>query len=569
LSEYDVVIKGGTVIDGLRTPRRRADLAIKNGIVTEIGPVKTSDAGEVIDASGLIVAPGFVDLHTHYDSQLFWDPYLSVSGWHGVTSAVIGNCGFGFAPVRPEFRERAMLTMTKTEAVPLACMQEGLPWNWVTFPEFLNSVDAAPKAVNVLPYLPLSPLLIWVMGFDRAKAGELPTDEEHAEMGRLLAEALDNGAAGISAQRGGANGGQKDYDGTPMVTDIMHDETMLYLASILRDRNTGTIQYTHQNEQHLEDVARLSGRPVITPPLGDLLRPGVFNREGEGAAGWLEKCRAEGLGIYPQTITNELMAHFSLADPFQTWETSPGWKEALLGSLPLEEKLRRIADPAVRDRMRADVPMLVPGLILYVGKSPETARWNETQLKDIASALGKDVTDTFCDICLADAGMTEWLMWFPLNLDRMRKIIDNPYILAGISDGGAHTKYTEGGCYTTHYITKYVRELGWISLEEAHWRLSTYQAYVGGFQGRGYLAPGMAADVIVYDYDAIGAHPSEVTHDYPGGEWRRVNRAMGYRYILVNGQVTIQDDKETGVHAGHLVRGGELGRSRQGQAVLG
>src|SRR5687767_6378505 len=180
MATFDTIIRGGMVIDGTRAPRRKADVGIRNGRVAKIGRLDPKDADKILDAGDCIVAPGFVDLHTHYDAQIFWDPYCTLSSWHGITSVVIGNCGFGFAPVRPAERERAMMSMTRVEAIPMASMKAGMPWDWVTFPEFLDSVDAAPKAVNILPYVPVSPLLIWVMGFEAAKAGQRPTQEQHA-----------------------------------------------------------------------------------------------------------------------------------------------------------------------------------------------------------------------------------------------------------------------------------------------------------------------------------------------------------------------------------------------------
>jgi N-acyl-D-amino-acid deacylase len=225
MPEFDVVIKDGMIIDGARNPRYRGDVAISNGVVAKIGRVNPNDARRVLDARGLIVAPGFVDLHTHYDAQIFWDPYLTTSGWHGVTSVVIGNCGFGFAPMAPEMRERAMLSMTRVEAIPLATMKAALPWDWVSYPEFLDSIDRMPKALNILPYIPVNPLLIWVLGLEDAKAGRKPTDAEHAAMVLLLNEAMDAGACGWSAQslgqpgkpgRDSAGGPQGDFDGTSM-----------------------------------------------------------------------------------------------------------------------------------------------------------------------------------------------------------------------------------------------------------------------------------------------------------------------------------------------------------------
>src|ERR1700676_3983665 len=165
MAEFDTIVSGGMVVDGSRMPRYQADVAIKDGRIAKIGRLKVPEAKKTIDAHGLIVAPGFIDLHTHYDAQLFGDPYLSISSWHGVTSVVIGNCGFGFAPIHPEMRERAMLTMTRVEAIPLASMKAGMPWDWVTYPEFLDSIDRKPKGINILPYVPAAPLLIWAMGF--------------------------------------------------------------------------------------------------------------------------------------------------------------------------------------------------------------------------------------------------------------------------------------------------------------------------------------------------------------------------------------------------------------------
>ena len=200
-AHFDVVIKDGLIFDGTGAPRVRGDVGIADGRIAAMGRIPAAAGREVVDARGMHVAPGFVDLHTHYDAQVFWDPYCTMSGWHGVTSVAIGNCGFGFAPVEPELRDHAMRSMTRVEAIPYESMRLGMPWNWVTFPQFLDALDATPKALNVLPYVPVGPMLVHVLGLDGAKQGRLPTDDEHARLAAMLHESMDAGGCGWSAQR--------------------------------------------------------------------------------------------------------------------------------------------------------------------------------------------------------------------------------------------------------------------------------------------------------------------------------------------------------------------------------
>ena len=564
MARFDVVICGGMVIDGTGNSRYRADVGIRDGVIAEIGRIPADEADDVLDANGLIVAPGFIDLHTHYDAQLFWDPYCSLSGWHGVTSVVIGNCGFGFAPVQPDARERAMLTMVRTEAIPLKSMQLGMPWDWVSFPEFLDSVDRAPKSVNVRSFLPMNPVLIEVMGFERAKAGEVPTDDEHDAMIRILNEALDAGAGGWSVQRlrpeSGANV-QRDFDGTPMATDLMHTDTCVKLAEVLAERRRGFIQMTmagdpaivDESKRTFELLARVSGRPVLYNVVTAIEHDPSIHRN---TLAWLDRCRKEGLQVYGCAITTRNPLMFTFED-WNLFDEADAWREATIGSL--EEKLDKLADPARRSALR-DAKLMaatcpIDQIVVLGPKSTETMQWKDHTIADIAEATGKHPVDVLLDIAVADRLRTTFYAE-PLytNGAMLKEILDYKWTIPGVSDGGAHTKFLTAGTYPTELITDAVRDMGILELEEAHWRLSALPAHCAGFRDRGTLEVGKAADIVVYDYDNLAQGPAEVAHDLPGGEWRRVRRAKGFRYVLVNGQVTIDDDKETGVASGQLLR---------------
>lgn len=564
MPRYDTVIKNGMIFDGTRTPRFRGDIAIRDSVIAAIGYIPTADAARVIDAEGLHVAPGFIDLHTHYDAQLFWDPYCTLSGWHGVTSIVIGNCGFGFAPVAPDMRERSMLSMTRVEAIPLESMRKGMPWDWTSFPEYLDSVDRAPKAVNILPYVPLAPMLISVLGLEDAKAGKMPTAAQHAELRRLFEEALESGGCGWSAQRQPPSGPlavQPDYDGTPMVTDVMHDETCEVFADVLRQRNAGFTQLAMstgdvaRDRAHAEKLAMISGRPLLWNVIQAFDQKPEMHRSG---LAWLASCRERGIRVYGQGLTTDGGFVFTFED-WNLWDDMPAWKEATLGSV--EERLAKLSDPTRRPDLRAQVPFAVTGpiadIVVTGPRSQETGRWLDHTIGQVADALGKPPVDAMLDIAVADGLTTEFFAAPPsVSLEHLQEILRDPYVLLGVSDGGAHTKFLTAGRFPTEALVKFVRQFGLMSLEEAHWRLSALPAMLAGFTGRGVLTLGAPADIVIYDYDELDILPREVVHDLPGGEWRRIQRARGYRYVLVNGAVTIENDRETNVYSGRLLRGG-------------
>lgn len=575
MADFDLHIKGGTVVDGTRAQRRQADVWIRDGKIAQIGGQAPGFAKRTMDADGLIVAPGFVDLHTHYDAQIRWDPYCTISGWHGVTSVVLGNCGFGFAPVKPDFRERSMLTMTRTEAIPFASMKTGMTWDWETIPQYLDSLDRAPKGVNCIQYMPTASLMTYVMGLEAAKT-RVATEAERKEMQRLLHEGMAAGLCGFSIQRLGRNSAQADYDGSPMVTDTMCDEDILNLAEVLRARNDGFIQITQvtghikKDLAFLEKLAEVAQRPVLHNVIvASRKDPKVHRRSLQ----WVEKCRAQGLPIYGQTGTHRTGFAFTL-EHWNLYDFSPAWRELTTGTK--REKLGKMQNPALREAVKreaeeadrrlqviqAGVGGSIPGLIIQsVNGQPELEKYVGKSLGQIAQEEDKTPIDVMLDLSLAGDLNVEFLG--PnrgFNAEYTAEMInDSAYTFPGASDGGAHTKFFTGGAFTTDFLRWLVRDEQLISLEEAHYRLSALPAQAAGFRDRGVLREGAAADVVVYDLNALAVEPDwigEIVHDFPGNEWRRIQRAKGYHAIIVNGVPTFEDDQCTGNTPGKLLRQG-------------
>ena len=574
MTRYDLVLKGGTVIDGQRTPRYTGDIAISDRRIAQIGSVSESDAARVFDARDLVVAPGFIDLHTHFDSQIFWDPWCTMSGWHGITSVVIGNCGFGFAPVRPEDRERAMLTLERNEAVRATTMAAGMPWDWITFPEYLDSVERTPKGVNVLSYLGLAPVMSWVMGLEDAK-GRPATADEQQRMGALLSEAMDAGACGFSAQLLGPDSVQRDYDGTPMITDVMAPDDLLHFARVLGEKGRGFIQVLGADFELFEKVAEVSGRPIIWNTL-EFAHDQHGNTYGHwrDILRWLEEGNARGLRLFGHAVTCDINTEFSLED-WNLFDGMPAWREVTLGSVP--ERMRKMRDPALRQAIRdvydgfvaerkahPDKPVRggerflgLPGMRIAEGRTPGVRALEGYTIGEVAARERKHPVDVLFDLSLSeDLGTFFSHAAVETDMETMREVINSPFVLPGLSDGGAHMKFLTTGRYPTDFIARLVRDNGLMDLEQAHWRLSGYSAMAAGFTDRGFLREGAPADVVVYDYDALRSLPPERIHDFPAGDWRLAQKAEGYRLTVVNGEVTFEDGECTGATPGTLLRHG-------------
>jgi N-acyl-D-amino-acid deacylase len=483
-----------------------------------------------------------------------------------VTSVAIGNCGFGFAPVRPEQRERAMLTMTRLECIPYASMKAGLPWDWVTFPQFLDSLERQPKGINLLPCVPLGPLITWVIGSPEEAKHRAPTATEEREIVRLFNEAMDAGGCGWSAQRLHPDGPvclQRDYDGTPMVTDVMGDETCRNLARELGRRNSGFMQLSmatadpFHDLKEIETLAELSRRPLIHQALISFDREPQIHRF---LIAWFDHCHARGLRVYPQAHTNTTSFTFTFAD-WNLFDDSEAWREATLGST--QERLMKLSDPRRRAVLRdyANGQRMVTGdlenFVIEKIYMPRFKHLEGLTLRDAGGKMDRHIVDTMLEIAIADELRTVFDAPPPhTRLDLLKEIVNYPYAIPGLSDGGAHTKFFCGGRYPTEFLASFTRDHGMLSLEEAHWKLSAWPATCAGLSDRGVLREGHAADIVMYDYDRLAIEPSAVVYDLPGGEWRRVQRARGYRYIMVNGEVTFVDGQPTKLTPGLLLRHG-------------
>ncbi len=576
MTTFDTVIKNGTIIDGLRTPRYRADIGIKDGHIAYIGHIEFPDDAEVLDAEGLIVAPGFVDLHTHYDSQIYWDPWCTISGWHGVTSVVIGNCGFGFAPVREDEQERAMLSMSRNEAVPLESMQEGMPWDWETYPEFLDSIERTPKGVNVLSYVGLNPLMAYVMGLEAAKSRPATVDERE-EMCRLLEEALDARACDFSAQMLGEASVQRDYDGTPMITDTMSKDDLFAFAGVLNKVQRGFVQVAGTGPKLTEQIAEVSGRPVVWNLIAASTdQHGAPAESHKKSIAWLDDANARGLRIFGQAVTCNIGFEFTLED-WNLFDSSPEWREMTLG--PPDARLAKMQDPEIRAALReaydagrgpiagggveADGVVVGSGIAALVlewteSDDPELKQYEGFTVGEIAEQRGVHPIDAMLDVVVADdlkAGFGTPPR--ETDVEVMSEIANSAFAIPGVSDGGAHTKFITLGAYPTEFLAHWVRDKGIMDLEQAHWRLSAYPAQAAGFKDRGWIKEGAPADIVIYDYDNLSLGESSRASDFPAGAWRLIRKPEGYRWIMVNGEVTFSDGDGSGATPGQLLRHGQ------------
>ena len=559
MPEFDLVIRGGTIVDGTGIPRYKADLAVKNGRVARISGKISPGGAKEIDASGCIVAPGAIDLHTHYDAQLNWDPYASLSGWFGVTSLTIGQCGFGFAPTRAEDRDLNMRMMNRIEAIPLDSMRKGIRWDWETFPEFMDSLDRQGLGLNIAPLFPFSPMRGYVLGMMEARERTQVTEAELNRMKQIFYEAMKAGAFGFS---GNKDVNDRPEDGGFLPSHVASNEEYLALADVLGEFGVGCLgwtmggmQDTQEAQWLLTEMIRRSGRPLTAGA----------NSTEEGLA-WLAECRAEGLPLINQEISMNFMtrsgdgSEFTLAE-YNLFDYMPNWIEPLVGSA--EERAVKLRDAKRRESMKQDV-LDNPnnrnnyGTLQIVQVMHErNYQYEGMTIEELGNAMNKHPLDAWFDLALDEDLQTYFSHPFGTSEDETReKLIMNPYAHISISDGGAHTRYLTMSSWPIHWLSHWCRDKGTVTLEQAHYKISTLPAWIASMKDRGMLRMGSWADIIVYNQEELGYLYDKpiYAHDFPGGERRLVQKPKGLLYTIVNGTVTFEDNDCTGALPGKLLR---------------
>ena len=554
---YDVLIKNGTLIDGTGSPARHGSIAITNGQIAEVGNID-GGATQIIDADGAVVAPGFIDPHTHYDAQICWDGAVTPSSWHGVTSVVVGNCGVGIAPCRPESRDIAMRDLVNVEAIPYDVLEEGITWDWETFPEYMNAAERRAPTLNLAFLAPLTPFRHYVMGTESLERAATP--EETRDIQALLGEAMDVGAFGFSSTILNQHLG---FQGRPLACrNASRDELKAY-ANVLKVRGKGAIEIalTRQigvlEEEQCELLDFLldhSGRPVTFIALFDRDDISEAVRDTlRRAAPMIKK------GARPQTSPLPLTREINMRSPF-SFAAFPSWKR-LFENTSKQAQIAVYKDRAFRDQFREELknPLTFGNwerITLHEAQSDSLKSLEGLTVAEMARAQGKDAVDTFLDTAIADDLSCEFTMAsFNTRVDRVAELLNDPSILIGLGDGGAHVDMLCDCGYPTYLLGTWVRERGVLSIEQAVRRLTSDPADFFGISDRGRLHPGLAADIVIFDPETVGSgNRGERRYDLPGGGKRMVMPSQGVQYTLVNGDVVYADGQIVGSGSGRILR---------------
>ncbi|MBL6749076.1 MAG: amidohydrolase family protein [Nevskia sp.] len=558
---FDLLIKGGTVVDGSGAPSYQADVAVSGGKIVEIGrKLANGGAKRSIDADGMVVSPGFIDPHTHYDAQICWDPEVTPSSWHGITTVVMGNCGVGIAPCKPQTREVAAWDLVNVEAIPLDALKKGITWDWVSFPEYMDAAARRGSALNLGFLAPLTPFRHYVMG--EASMERAATEDETAQVASLFRQAYDAGAFGFTTTLLKQHIG---YQGRPLASRLASRQELAAYSHVLRERGSGVIEValtqspgaiTAEECDSLDFLLTESGAKVTWLAL--------LNRDDAPEACQDSLRLADPLirrGGVPQVTCRPLTVQVNLRSPFIFGDWAC-WKPIFNQSVETQKELYGSAQFRDAVRQESRNPRIFSARwerleIAEVGKPALKALEGRT-VGEIAAERGKDLLDTFLDLAIEDdLAMVFSCALFNANEARIPELLKDPRTMLGLSDGGAHVDMLCDAGYATHFLGRWVRDAKIMSLERGVQRLTSEPARFFGIEKRGRLAPGMAADINVFDLDKIGCAPrNSKRNDLPGGGRRLVVESFGIRQTIVNGQVVRDNGSFTGSMAGQVIRAG-------------
>ncbi len=578
---HDLLIRGGTLVDGTGSEPRTADVAVSDGLIREVGQV-SGEAREEIEADGLVVTPGFVDVHTHYDAQATWDPHLLPTGWHGVTTTVFGNCGVGFAPAKPDAHDWLIGLMEGVEDIPGTALSEGIQWSWETFPEYLDALDRTPKALDYGTHVPHGAVRAYVMG-ERGAKNEAATAEDIERMYEIVREGVEAGALGFSTSR---TMGHRAVDGEPVPGTFAQEDELFGIGRALKDAGRGIFELAGAGAagdtagdgpnaalEEIDWMHRLSaelGCPVSFAML-------QFDSQPDQWRELLKICadtRAGGSKVFAQFAARPFGILAGLQTEANPLLSRPAYLEIL--DLPLDERVARMRDPAVRERiLSAERAAEAPGFgsfldnedtyqkLYPIGDPPDYEPTPDQSIAAIAAREGRAPDAVLYDFLLRDEGRE--LLLLPLmnysngNLDPQREMLMDDNTVLSLGDGGAHCGLICDASLTTFMLTHWVRDRSRgerIPLEYAVQRMTQHTANFYGLHDRGVVKPGYKGDLNVIDMEHLALRRPEMVYDLPGGARRLLQSADGYRSTIVSGQTILRDGESTGARPGRLLRGG-------------
>ena len=562
---YDLIIRNGTIIDGTGNDRYVADIAIKDGKIASVGEIN-EPADKEIDAEGKLVTPGWVDVHTHYDGQATWDPVLAPSSWHGVTTVVMGNCGVGFAPVKPKDRDFLIELMEGVEDIPGAALSEGIDWQWESFPEYLDALESFPRAIDVATQVPHGAIRAYVMG-ERCNSDYAPTKDEVDQMAELVREGVEAGALGFSSSKTLLH---KDINGEYMPGTFSGNEEMLALGLGMKGLNNSVFELVSDHlgeDEEWEWVKDFQKQTGLTVTLIATTAPAYKNNKMYNLA---EQARLEGHEIRPQAAGRPTGVLHGLQSSFHAFVGHPTWKDEL-ASLNHDELLARLRDPETKKKILAeettiknellqDLPSLM-GQVFPLGEKPNYEPEFKDSVAGIALERNLDVMEVMYDLLVQGEGKE--LFYQPLggyhtyDLEPHKKLLEHPNVLFGLSDGGAHCGVIADAGMPTFIMTHWGRDRtrgDKLSLEFIVKSLTSSTAEAFGMFDRGYIKEGKIADINIIDFDSMRLHRPEAIFDLPAGGRRLVQKPEGYEITVKAGEVIFDNGVHTGALPGKLVR---------------